>query len=149
MSRVGIYQQIYVSEPFRIGQTWTMYVTQKDLKTGKTYWGLTKTWVDVEGKFSKFKLAALRLAAYQYQLYEPYGQFIHYATVYKENKVDPEKQTPIIAEKDDVIEIDTEKGLRDEKRTTRVLAPWPASDFFPLKHGQNNLAYARRTQRLR
>ncbi|MDT2288992.1 hypothetical protein P7H17_27055 [Paenibacillus larvae] len=84
MSRVifPIPTNLCILSAFRIGQTWTMYVTQKDLKTGKTYWGLTKTWVDVEGKFSKFKLAALQLAAYQYQLYEPvYGQFIHYATV--------------------------------------------------------------------
>lgn len=126
----------------RIGQTWTMYVTQKDLKTGKTYWGLTKTWVDVEGKFSKFKLAALQLAAYQYQLYEPvYGQFIHYATVYKENKVDPEKKTPIIAEKDDVIEIDCEKGSVTKNGLPAFWLLDPASDFFPLKHGQNNLAY--------
>ncbi|MDT2288920.1 hypothetical protein P7H17_26680 [Paenibacillus larvae] len=43
----------------------------------------------------------LQLAACPVPTYEPvYGQFIHYATVYKENKVDPEKQTPIIAEKD-------------------------------------------------
>ncbi|MDT2263966.1 hypothetical protein P7H12_10670 [Paenibacillus larvae] len=70
-----------------------MYVTQKDLKTGKTYWGLTKTWVDVEGLASLSLPCALQLAAYQYQLYEPvYGQFIHYATVYKENKVRSKRQ---------------------------------------------------------
>ncbi|MEV2513386.1 hypothetical protein ABNE33_07385, partial [Paenibacillus larvae] len=42
---------------------------------------------------------------------------------------------------DDVIEIDCEKGSVTKNGLPAFWLLDPVSDFFPLKHGQNNLAY--------
>ncbi|WP_044736586.1 distal tail protein Dit [Geobacillus kaustophilus] len=122
----------------RIGNLWTAYIGKYDINTGRHYARLTKTFRDVDGKWSN-QLAQIVVHLGVRETYPETTQFIDKVKVWKVNQ-NTTFEVPYIATAGDVIEIDHAINAIFKNGKPFLSAKDFGANFFALERGQTEIA---------
>jgi predicted phage tail component-like protein len=123
----------------RTGRKWWAWIGQWVPDLGEYRSRLSKEWTDTKG-IATNKLAKVQIHTGAYKTFEPVNtMYISDLKVYERLTLSA-GQVPIIAEVDDVITIDSSKGIVLKNGQPFYEGLNPASNFISLKKGINGLA---------
>lgn len=132
----GMYGQMYIQ---RRGTKWTAFIGRYDDNGKKFITTHTATWTDKKGRW-KAKLAGVQIHIGAYKGYKAQN-LMQISDVYVKEYVELSKdQTPIIAEKGDVLLIDCENSIIYKNGHEFYEALVPGSEFFSFEKGVRGLA---------